>query len=145
MAGYETLSVEKRGQVDWLTLNRPDSLNAIDTPLVTELGDYFGAGWPKIKKPTLSFCVVPVGPSMPSWISRIRRQVGATIWCRYGVSGLSGRSLYPYAPLSVTDYFIYSWCGLRWWFLVCPGFRHSRSSGIREDEYRLNQDRFICL
>ena len=42
MAGYETLSVEKRGQVDWLTLNRPDSVNAIDTPLVTELGDYFG-------------------------------------------------------------------------------------------------------
>ena len=42
MAGYETLSVEKRGQVDWLTLNRPDSVNAIDIPLVTELGDYFG-------------------------------------------------------------------------------------------------------
>ena len=42
MAGYETLSVEKRGQVDWLTLNRPDSVNAIDTPLVIELGDYFG-------------------------------------------------------------------------------------------------------
>ncbi|SVD30522.1 uncharacterized protein METZ01_LOCUS383376, partial [marine metagenome] len=42
MVGYETLSVEKRGQVDWLTLNRPDSVNAIDIPLVTELGDYFG-------------------------------------------------------------------------------------------------------
>ena len=74
MVGYETLSVEKRGQVDWLTLNRPDSVNAIDTPLVTELGTT-SAGWPKIKKPALSFCVVPVGPSVPSWISRIRRQV----------------------------------------------------------------------
>ena len=42
MAGYETLSVEQRGQVDWLTLNRPDSLNAINTPMVTELRDYFG-------------------------------------------------------------------------------------------------------
>ncbi|MEL0066021.1 MAG: enoyl-CoA hydratase/isomerase family protein, partial [Gammaproteobacteria bacterium] len=38
---YETLSIEKRGQVDWLTLNRPDSLNAINTPMVTELRDYF--------------------------------------------------------------------------------------------------------
>ena len=39
---YETLRVEKQGQVDWLTLNRPDALNAIDTPMVTELRDYFG-------------------------------------------------------------------------------------------------------
>jgi enoyl-CoA hydratase/carnithine racemase len=39
---YETLRVEKQGQVDWLTLNRPDALNAINTPMVTELRDYFG-------------------------------------------------------------------------------------------------------
>jgi enoyl-CoA hydratase/carnithine racemase len=39
---YETIRVEKQGQVDWLTLNRPDSLNAINTPMVTELRDYFG-------------------------------------------------------------------------------------------------------
>jgi enoyl-CoA hydratase/carnithine racemase len=39
---FETISVEKRGQVDWLTLNRPESLNAITTPMVTELRDYFG-------------------------------------------------------------------------------------------------------
>ncbi len=39
---YETLRIEKQGQVDWLTLNRPDALNAIDTPMVTELRDYFG-------------------------------------------------------------------------------------------------------
>lgn len=43
MAEFETLTVEKRGQVDWLTLNRPDSLNAINTPMVTELRDYFGS------------------------------------------------------------------------------------------------------
>ena len=42
MADYETITVEKRGQVDWLTLNRPESLNAINTPMVTELRDYFG-------------------------------------------------------------------------------------------------------
>lgn len=41
MSDYETISVEKRGQVDWLTLNRPEALNAITTPMVTELRDYF--------------------------------------------------------------------------------------------------------
>lgn len=42
-AQYETIRVEKRGQVDWLTLNRPDSLNAITTGMVRELSAYFGA------------------------------------------------------------------------------------------------------
>jgi enoyl-CoA hydratase/carnithine racemase len=39
---YSTILVEKRGQVDWLTLNRPDSLNAISLAMVGELSDYFG-------------------------------------------------------------------------------------------------------
>ncbi len=39
---YETITIEKRGQVDWLTLNRPEMLNAINTKMVTELRDYFG-------------------------------------------------------------------------------------------------------
>jgi enoyl-CoA hydratase/carnithine racemase len=38
---YQTIKIEKQGQVDWLTLNRPEALNAIDTPMVTELRDYF--------------------------------------------------------------------------------------------------------
>jgi len=38
---YETIKVEKRGAVDWLTLNRPESLNAISLRMVHELGDYF--------------------------------------------------------------------------------------------------------
>jgi enoyl-CoA hydratase/carnithine racemase len=42
MSEYETILVEKNGQVDWLTLNRPETLNAINTPMVTELRDYFG-------------------------------------------------------------------------------------------------------
>jgi enoyl-CoA hydratase/carnithine racemase len=39
---YETLQIEKRGAVDWLTLNRPESRNAITLTMATELRDYFG-------------------------------------------------------------------------------------------------------
>lgn len=43
MAGeYQTISIEKRGAVDWLTLNRPDALNSINAAMVGELNDYFG-------------------------------------------------------------------------------------------------------
>ncbi|AOH83281.1 enoyl-CoA hydratase [Sphingomonas panacis] len=38
---YETLTVETRGPVQWLTLNRPGSLNAITTQMVAELHHYF--------------------------------------------------------------------------------------------------------
>lgn len=41
-SAYETLLVRKEGPVDWLTLNRPDSLNAMNPVLVDELQDYFG-------------------------------------------------------------------------------------------------------
>ncbi|ALE16653.1 Enoyl-CoA hydratase [Altererythrobacter epoxidivorans] len=39
---YESILIEKRGEVDWLTLNRPDALNAITLQMVAELNDYFG-------------------------------------------------------------------------------------------------------
>lgn len=42
MTRYQTITVEKRGHVDWLTLNRPDALNAISVEMVGELNDYFG-------------------------------------------------------------------------------------------------------
>ena len=38
---YETIKVDKDGSVDWLTLNRPEALNSINTQMVTELRDYF--------------------------------------------------------------------------------------------------------
>lgn len=39
---YETLTIEKRGRVDWVTLNRPQALNAITLTMVRELSAYFG-------------------------------------------------------------------------------------------------------
>jgi len=39
---YETIEIEKRGAVDWLTLNRPEALNSINVQMVTDLRDYFG-------------------------------------------------------------------------------------------------------
>ena len=38
---YETLAVERDGPVDTLWLNRPNELNAITTPMVSELRHYF--------------------------------------------------------------------------------------------------------
>jgi len=40
---YETLTVEKEGAIDWLTLNRPDALNAMSRTMMLELQHYFGA------------------------------------------------------------------------------------------------------
>lgn len=42
MPDYTTITVEQRGQVDWLTLNRPAALNSINLQMVEELNDYFG-------------------------------------------------------------------------------------------------------
>ncbi|MFY7837548.1 MAG: enoyl-CoA hydratase/isomerase family protein [Novosphingobium sp.] len=39
---YQTFTIEKRGAADWLTLNRPEVLNAISLQMVQELSDYFG-------------------------------------------------------------------------------------------------------
>ena len=39
---YHTIDIRKDGAVDWLTLNRPDKLNAINPQMCDELQDYFG-------------------------------------------------------------------------------------------------------
>ena len=38
---YQHILVEEKGEVDWLTLNRPEALNAMNMQLVRELSDYF--------------------------------------------------------------------------------------------------------
>jgi len=39
---YSTLDLKRDGQVAWLTLDRPEALNALNTTMVSELRDYFG-------------------------------------------------------------------------------------------------------
>ncbi|MEY2883137.1 MAG: hypothetical protein RL490_861 [Pseudomonadota bacterium] len=39
---YRTISVEQRGAVAWLTLDRPQAMNAISLAMVDELSDFFG-------------------------------------------------------------------------------------------------------
>lgn len=39
---YDTISIEQRGAAAWLTLNRPEALNSINSQMVGELADYFG-------------------------------------------------------------------------------------------------------
>jgi len=41
MSQYETIRVVRSGAVDWLTLNRPERLNAINGTMVDELWNYF--------------------------------------------------------------------------------------------------------
>lgn len=38
---YKTIDVERRGQTEWITLNRPAQLNAITSTMTSELGERF--------------------------------------------------------------------------------------------------------
>lgn len=38
---YQTLEIRQEGAVDWVTLNRPEELNALNDELISELQDYF--------------------------------------------------------------------------------------------------------
>lgn len=40
-AGYQTIAIQRDGAVDWLSLNRPERLNAINGQMVAELSRYF--------------------------------------------------------------------------------------------------------
>ena len=39
---YETIEMKREGGIAWLTLNRPESLNAMNPQRVNEVRDFFG-------------------------------------------------------------------------------------------------------
>ena len=41
MSDYQTLEITREGHLTWLTLDRPESLNALSTQLVDDLRDFF--------------------------------------------------------------------------------------------------------
>lgn len=43
MNGHKSIIIERRGAVEWITLNRPDRLNAITAVMADELADHFAA------------------------------------------------------------------------------------------------------
>ncbi|KQT35100.1 enoyl-CoA hydratase [Sphingomonas sp. Leaf412] len=43
MTDWQTIQVDRRGGVEWVTMNRPDHLNALNDAMVEELSAYFGA------------------------------------------------------------------------------------------------------
>ena len=53
---YTTLDIDMEGQVAWLTLNRPDALNAMNRPLVDELARLLLGGLPQ--KPEIRVVVL---------------------------------------------------------------------------------------
>lgn len=52
---YEAIHVERRGRVDWVTLNRPERLNTLNHRMIAELLHYFGA---RIEDPTVRVIVL---------------------------------------------------------------------------------------
>jgi len=43
MPSYTTITVERRGAADWVTLNRPERLNALDHAMMEDLLHDFGS------------------------------------------------------------------------------------------------------
>ncbi len=114
---YQTLDVAREGALSWLTLNRPEALNALDSTLVRELRDFFsqlpadretrvvvirGAGRAfcaglDLKEPRTNTGGVPEGLRMQRQISELpmlmRRAPQAFIACVHGAACGGGFAL----------------------------------------------------
>lgn len=100
---YATLDVRTEGRVEWLCLNRPDPLNAINTEMVTELRDYFA----RKEEDTHTRVIVMGGAVL---LCRARYQgVGPRGKCRaegtgMGLPGLPRRRLRTHETMSPADH-----------------------------------------
>jgi len=64
MGQLETITVEREGHLTWLTLNRPESLNAMNAALVRELRAFFW-GLAEDTETRVVVVAVPDGRSAP--------------------------------------------------------------------------------
>ena len=103
---YTTITVEKRGATDWLTLNRPEAMNSISLAMVHELSDYFG----KLYNDASVRIVVMRGAGRAFCAGLDIKDQGARdprrhpLWRRLRLPGLSRRCLYPHAALPAADH-----------------------------------------
>lgn len=80
----ETLLVERRSQVAYVTLNRPDALNALNTALRQEL-KLFSPRWNMTQMFVWWSSPAPVEPFVPARISRSGRNPAR--WLTIGKTG----------------------------------------------------------
>jgi enoyl-CoA hydratase/carnithine racemase len=90
----DTLIIEQRGEVDWVTMNRPDSLNALNPTLVDALADYFESLYRRhdrrivvLRGAGRGFCSgldLTTGVSDPEWAKTAPLQAGMATQRRIG-------------------------------------------------------------
>ena len=146
MSKYESIIVEKKEQVDWVTLNRPESLNAITTPMVSELRDYFGSLMENqstrivvLRGAGRGFCA---GLDIKASQAKTHEQPFAG---GMGFQGYLCRRIHSHAPMSSANYIPYSWASMRGRLLFCFSIRHSYCRRKCEDECSLYSNRIVCV
>ena len=106
MFDYETISVEAKDGVHWLTLNRPESLNAINTQMATELRDYFSELFQDrscrvvvMKGAGRAYCAGRTSKTMQAWWRRhlVGDLVSKATWLTF--TSKCGDALNPLFPL----------------------------------------------
>ncbi len=128
MTAYKTLIVEKKGGVDWVTMNRPDALNAMNRALVDELQDYFGRLYTDhsvrvvvLRGASRAFCA---GLDLQGTLEPLRRNRQWRSASRTRRAAPHQRNRDAHAPLPAADRLAGAWAGLRRRLRAGARFRH---------------------
>ncbi len=145
--GYKTLIVEKRGQVDWLTLNRPEALNSISADMVGELNDYFGKLYHD-----RSVRVVVMRGAGKAYCAGLDikensgREPGAIPFGGgFGFQGWLADVYIKMRRCPQPTVSLVHWSGLRRWLCLCACFRHPHCWRKRTNECGLHPHRSFLV